>query len=109
MHIDIEMEEVEEHPMETHDDESIKDETYKMFQMPPSENNIDDDDESNDSGVRQEVENDGEGMVKGTPNPRSRRRAPFHPSPTIHILHKSLWYIVTSYKGKGATKKVKKL
>jgi hypothetical protein len=110
MHMDTEIEEVEEDPMETSDDESTEDETYKMSPVPSSKNNNEDDDESNDTGVRQEVENDEEeGMVEGTLNPRSRRRDPFHPSPTIRIPHKSLRYIVTSYKGKGATKKVKKL
>jgi hypothetical protein len=48
-------------------------------------------------------------MVEGTLKPRSRRRDPFDPSPTIRIPHKSLRYVVTSYKGKGATKRVKKL
>jgi AraC-like DNA-binding protein len=58
--------------------------------------------------VRNEVEKE-EGMVEGILNPRSRRRAPFNPSPTIHSLHKPLSYHVTSYKGKRATKQVKKL
>jgi hypothetical protein len=48
-------------------------------------------------------------MIEGTLNPRSRQRDPFDPSPTIHIPHKSLRYVVANYKGKGATKKVKKL
>jgi hypothetical protein len=48
-------------------------------------------------------------MVEGTLNPQSCRKDPFDPSPTIRILHKSLRYVVTSYKGKGATKRVKKL
>jgi hypothetical protein len=110
MHIDTEIEEVEEDPMETSDDESTEDKTYKMSSVPPSENGNEDDDESNDSGVRQEVENDEEeGMVEGTLNPRSHRRDPFHPRPTIRVPHKSLHYHVTSYKGKGETKQVKKL
>jgi hypothetical protein len=110
MHIDIEIEEVEEDPMETSDDESAEDETYKMSPMPASKNNNEDDNESNDSGAREEVENEEEeGMAEGTLNPQSRRRDPFDPSPTIRILHKSLRYVVANYKGKGATKKVKKL
>jgi hypothetical protein len=105
MHINMEIEEVDENPMETSDDESIDDETYKMSLMPPSGNSKEDGNESNDSGVRQEVEYDEEeGMVEGTPNPQSRRRAPFNPSPTIHSSHKPLIYHVTSYKGKGSNK-----
>jgi hypothetical protein len=66
MHIDTEIEEVEEDPMETSDDESTEDKTYKMSSVPPSENGNEDDDESNDSGVRQEVENDEEeGWLRG--------------------------------------------
>jgi hypothetical protein len=108
MHIDPEIEEVEEDLTETSDDESPSDETYKMSPVPPSENSNEDDDESNDSGVKQEDENnEKEGMVEGTLNPQSRRRDPFHPGPTIHIPRMSLRYIMTSYKGKGATKKVK--
>jgi hypothetical protein len=65
MHIDTEIKEVDENPTETSDDE-----TYKMSPMPPSENNNEGDNESNDSGVRQEVEDDEEeGMVEGTLNP----------------------------------------
>jgi hypothetical protein len=48
-------------------------------------------------------------MIEGTLNPRSGQRDPFDLSPTIHIPHKSLRYVVANYKGKGATKKVKKL
>jgi hypothetical protein len=70
MHIDIEIKEVDENPTETSDDEFVDDETYKMSPMPPSENNNEGDNESNDSGVRQEVEDDEEeGMVEGTLNP----------------------------------------
>jgi hypothetical protein len=47
-------------------------------------------------------------MVEGNPNPQSRQRDPFDPSPTIRVPHKSLRYVVSSYKGKGTTKKVKK-
>jgi hypothetical protein len=105
MHIDTKIE--EEEPMETSDDESTKDETYKMSAMPAFENS---DDESNDSEAEHEaVEEEEEGRVEGTLNPRSRRRDPFHPSPTIRVPHNSLRFIVTSYKGKGATKQVKKL
>jgi hypothetical protein len=43
MHIDTEIEEVEEDPMETSDDESTDDETYKMSLVPPSENYSEDD------------------------------------------------------------------
>jgi hypothetical protein len=48
-------------------------------------------------------------MIEETLNPQSRKRDPFDPSPIIRVLHKSLRYIVSSYKGKGATKKVKKM
>jgi hypothetical protein len=109
MHIDTEKEEVEEDPIETSDDESTKDETYKMSPMPHSESSAEDEIESNDSGVRHEAKEEEEGMVEGTFNPRSRRRDHFHPSPTIRVPHKSLCYHITSYKGKGATKQVKKL
>jgi hypothetical protein len=110
MHIDREIEEVEEDPLETSDDESTDDETYKMSPMPPSENSNEDDDESNGSGERQEDETEEEeGMVEGTPDLRSGQRDPFDPSPTIYVPHKSLRYIVANYKGKGARKKVKKL
>jgi hypothetical protein len=108
MCIDTEIE--KENPMNTSDDESAEDETYMMSPVPPSDNNAEDEIESNDSGVRHEVqEEEEEGMVEGTLNPRFRRRAPFHPSPTISNPHKPLRYYVTSYKGKGETKQVKKL
>jgi hypothetical protein len=74
-----------------------------MSPIPQSENNVEDEIERNDSGVRDEAEEE-EGMVEGTFNPRSRRRDPFHPSPSIRVPHKSLHYHVTSYKGKWATK-----
>jgi hypothetical protein len=48
-------------------------------------------------------------MVEGTLNPRSRGRVPFNPSPTIRRPHKPLSYHVTSYRGKGTTKQVKRL
>jgi hypothetical protein len=48
-------------------------------------------------------------MVEGTLNPRSQGRVPFNPSPTIRRPHKPLSYHVTSYKGKGTTKQVKRL
>jgi hypothetical protein len=110
MHIDTEIENVEEEQMETSDDdESVKDETYKMSPMLGSKNSNEDDNESNGSGAREEVENqEEEGMAEGTLKPWSRRRGPFDPSPTIRIPHKSLWYVVANYKGKGAIKKVKK-
>jgi hypothetical protein len=50
MHIDTEIEEVEEDPIETSDDESAEDETYKMSPMPQSENSAEDEIESNDRG-----------------------------------------------------------
>jgi hypothetical protein len=50
-----------------------------------------------------------EEMVEGTLNPRSRGRVPFNPSPTIRRSYKPLSYHVTSYKGKGTTKQVKRL
>jgi hypothetical protein len=80
-----------------------------MSLVPPSENGAEDEIESNDNGVRHEAEEEEEGMVEGTLNPRSRRWAPFNPSLTIHSLHKPLSYHAMSYKGKGATKQVKKL
>jgi hypothetical protein len=52
MHIDTEIEEVEEDPMETSDDESTDDETYKMSSVPPSENSSEDDVESIESELR---------------------------------------------------------
>jgi hypothetical protein len=82
MHIDTEIEEVEGDPIESSADESAKDQTYKISPMAQSENNDEDEIESHDSGVRDEAE-DEERMVEGTFNPRSRRRDPFHPSPTI--------------------------
>jgi hypothetical protein len=55
--------------------------------MPPSENSVKDDVESNDIGLRQEIEEEQEGMVEETLNPRSQRRAHFNPSPTIQSPH----------------------
>jgi hypothetical protein len=52
MHIDIEIEEVEEDPMETSDDESTNDETYKMSLVPPSKNSSEDNVESIKSELR---------------------------------------------------------
>jgi hypothetical protein len=69
MHIEIEIE--EENPMDTNDDESAKDETYRMSLVPPFENSAEDEIERNDSGVRHEVEEEEEGMVEWTLNPRS--------------------------------------
>jgi hypothetical protein len=84
MHIDTKIEEVEEDPMETSDDESADDETYKMFSVPPSENSSEDDVESIESELRRQVEEEEhEEMVEGTLNPISRGRVPFNPSPTI--------------------------
>jgi hypothetical protein len=72
MHIDIEIEEVEEDPMETSDDESTNDETYKMSLVPPSINSSEDDVESIESELRKRVEEEEqEEIVKGTLNPRS--------------------------------------
>jgi hypothetical protein len=72
MHIDIEIEEVEEDPMETSDDESANDETYKMSLVPPSKNSSEDDVESIESELRKRVEEEEqEEIVKGTLNPRS--------------------------------------
>jgi hypothetical protein len=110
MHIDTEVEEVDEDPMETCDDESVDDETYKMPPVPPSKNSSEDDVESIESELRRQVEEEEqEEMVEGTLNPRSRGRAPFNPSPTIRRPHKPLSYHVTSYRGKGTTKQVKRL
>jgi hypothetical protein len=63
---------VEENPTNTSDDESAEDETYRMSLMPPSKNSTEDEIESNDSEVRQEAEEEEEGMVEGTLNPRSQ-------------------------------------
>jgi hypothetical protein len=110
MHIDMEIEEVEEDPMETSDDESADDETYKMSLVPPSENSSKDDVECIESELRRQVEEEEqEEMVEGTLNPRSRGRVTFNPSPTIRRPHKPLSYHVTSYKGKGTMKQVKRL
>jgi hypothetical protein len=108
MHIDTVIEEVEGDPIESSADESAEDETYKMSPMAQSKNSDEDEIESHDSGVSDEAKEE-ERMVEGTFNPQFHRRDPFHPSPTICVLHKSLRYHVTSYKGKGATKQVKKL
>jgi recombinational DNA repair protein RecT len=56
MDIDMEIEEVEADPMETGDDESADDETYKMSLVPPSENSSEDDVESIESELRRQVE-----------------------------------------------------
>jgi hypothetical protein len=48
-------------------------------------------------------------MVEGTLNPRSQGRVPFNPSPTIRRPQKPLSYHVTSYRGKGTMKQVKRL
>jgi hypothetical protein len=110
MHIDTEIEEVEEDPMKTSDDESTDDETYKMSPVPPSKNSSEDDVESIESELRRQVEEEEqEEMVEGTLNPKFRGRVPFNPSPTIRRLHKPLRYHVTSYRGKGTTKQVKRL
>jgi hypothetical protein len=69
MHIDTEIE--EENPMETSDDESAEDETYRMSPVTPSKNIAEDEIESDDSGVRHEVEEEEEGLVEGTLNPQS--------------------------------------
>jgi hypothetical protein len=71
LHIETEIE--EENPMDMRDDESVEDETYRMSPVPPSENNAKDEIESNDSGVRHEIEEEEEEerMVEGTLNPRS--------------------------------------
>jgi hypothetical protein len=72
MHIDTEIKEVEEDPMETSDDESANDETYKMSPVPPSKNNSEDDVGSIKSELRRQVEEEEqEEMVEGTLNPRS--------------------------------------
>jgi hypothetical protein len=109
MHIDTEIEEVEEEQMETSDDESAEDEIYRMPHVPPSKNSTEEDDESNGSHTRHEAIEEKERIVEGNLNPRSRKRDPFDPSPTIRVPHTSLWYVVANYKGKGATKRVKKL
>jgi hypothetical protein len=109
IHIDTEIEEVEEDPMEVSDDESADDETYKMSPVPPSKNSSEDDVESIESELRWQVEEkEQEEMVEGTLNPRSQGRVPFNPSPTIRRWHKPLSYHVTSYRGKGTTKQVKR-
>jgi hypothetical protein len=83
MHIDIEIEEFEKDPMETSDDESAEDETYRMSPVPAPENSIDG---SDDSRVEHEAIEEEEGRVEGTLNPHSCRRDHFDPSPTIRIF-----------------------
>jgi hypothetical protein len=93
MQIDTEIEEVEEDRIKSSDDESVDDETYKMSPMPALENSTEEDDEGDCSEERQEdeVENEEEeGMIEGTLNPRSGQRDPFDPRPTICVPHKSL-------------------
>jgi hypothetical protein len=69
MHIDIEIEEVEEDHMKTSEDESADDETYKMSLMLSSENSVEEDD-GREEGQEDEVENEEEeGMIEGTLNP----------------------------------------
>jgi hypothetical protein len=110
IHIDTDIEEVEEDPMETSDDESTNDETYKMSPVSPSKNISEDDVESIESELRRQVEEEEqEEMVEETLNPRSLGRVPFNPSPTIIRPHKPLSYHVTSYRGKGIMKQVKRL
>jgi hypothetical protein len=110
MHIDMEIEEVEEDPMEISDDESTDDKTYKMSPVQPSKNSSEDDVESIESELRRQVEEEEqEEMVEGTLNLRSRGRVPFNPSPIIRRPHKPLSYHVTSYKGIETTKQVKRL
>jgi hypothetical protein len=110
MHIDTEIKEVEEDPVETSDDESTDDEIYKLSLVPPSKNSFEDDVESIESELRRQVEEEEqEEVVEGTLNPRSRGRVPFNPSPIIRRPHKPLSYHVRSYRGKGTTKQVKRL
>jgi hypothetical protein len=72
MHIDTEIEEVEEDPMETSDDEFADDETYKMSPVPPSENSSEDNVKSIKSELRRRIqEEEQEEMVEGTLNPKS--------------------------------------
>jgi hypothetical protein len=72
MHIDTEIDEVEEDPMETSGDESVDDETYKMSPIPPSKNSSENDVKSIESELRSQVEEEEqEEMVEGTLNPRS--------------------------------------
>jgi hypothetical protein len=72
MHIEIEIEEVEEDRMETSEDESADDETYMMSPMLASENSAEEDDEGDGSeeGQEDEVENEEEeGMIEETLKP----------------------------------------
>jgi hypothetical protein len=63
---------VEEDPMETSDDESTDDKTYKISPVPPSDNSSEDDVESIESELRWQVEEEEqEEMVEGILNPRS--------------------------------------
>jgi hypothetical protein len=72
MSIDMKIEEKEEDPMETSNDETADDGTYRMSPVPPSENNSEDDVESVESELRRQVEEEEqEEMVEGTLNPRS--------------------------------------
>jgi hypothetical protein len=74
MHIDTEIEKVEEDRMDTSEDEYADDETYKISPMSASENSAEEDDEHDGSeeGQEDEVENEEEeGMIEGTLNPQS--------------------------------------
>jgi hypothetical protein len=96
MHIDTEIDEVEEDPMEASDDESAKDETYRMSPMPPSENNVEEDDESNDSWAGHEAIEEEEGRVRGLSIPILAEGIPLTlvpPSASYTSLCSTLWQI----------------
>jgi hypothetical protein len=70
MHIDIEIEEVEEDHIETSYDESADDETYRMSPKQTSQNSIEED-EDNGSELRHEsaAEEEEEGWLKRLSTP----------------------------------------
>jgi hypothetical protein len=70
MHIDTEIEEVEEDHIEISDDESTDDETYRMSPMQAFENSAkEDEDNSSEERHDSAAEEEEEGMVEGTLNP----------------------------------------
>jgi hypothetical protein len=116
MHIDIEIEEKQEHIVSSSEDDDVEDETYQI--SPRAARGVafdddeimeeDDDDEEEEDPIRQVEEEEEEG-AEGIKNPQQRGRIPFPPKPTIRKHHKPLSYNVVCYRGKGTTKEVKRL
>jgi hypothetical protein len=115
MDIDLEIEE-EEHIVESSDDDDVEDESYMISPRAARESILDDDEDENmddaneiKDELRRQVEEEEKEGVKGIVNPQQRGRIPFHPKPTIKRSHKPLSYNAICYRGKGATKEVKRL